>query len=52
MVDRSGVFTRDLLVERVPLRDAQTTATRLGVLPELALVLLGAGALVVGLVRR
>jgi apolipoprotein N-acyltransferase len=52
VVDRSGIFTRDVLVEPVPLRDAQTPATRLGVLPELALVLLGAAAVVIGLVRR
>jgi apolipoprotein N-acyltransferase len=52
VLDRSGVFTRDLLVQRVPLRDGQTPATRLGVLPELALVLLGAAAVVIGLVRR
>jgi apolipoprotein N-acyltransferase len=52
VVDRSGIFTRDVLIERVPLRDARTPATRLGALPELALVLLGAAAVVIGLVRR
>ncbi len=49
--EHSSLFTRDLLVQRVPLRDAQTVATRLGALPELLLALLGAGA-VVAAVRR
>ena len=48
----SGIFTRDLLVADVPLRSATTPATRLGVLPEAVLALLGAGALLVALVRR
>jgi apolipoprotein N-acyltransferase len=52
LVERTGVFTRDVLVQRVPLRDASTPATRLGVLPELVLAILGVGALLVGLVRR
>lgn len=47
-VDRSGVFTRDLLVQRVPLRSDLTLATRLGALPELLLALLGAAAAVAG----
>ncbi|MCU1674349.1 MAG: apolipoprotein N-acyltransferase, partial [Frankiales bacterium] len=51
-VARSGIFTRDVLVQRVPLRSAATVATRLGVLPELLLAGLGAAALLVGLVRR
>jgi hypothetical protein len=34
------------------LRDGQTPATRLGLLPELLLALAGAAAVVVGLVRR
>jgi apolipoprotein N-acyltransferase len=46
--DRSSVFTRDVLVQRIPLRDARTVATRLGALPELLLVLLGLGAVVAG----
>jgi apolipoprotein N-acyltransferase len=45
---RSRVFTRDLLVQRVPLRSAQTPATRLGALPEYLLALLGLGAAVAG----
>jgi len=48
----SGIFTRDLLVADVPVRSATTPATRLGVLPEAVLALLGAGALLVALVRR
>ena len=46
--DRSEVFTRDVLVERVPLRDARTLATRLGAWPEALLVLLGLGGVVAG----
>jgi apolipoprotein N-acyltransferase len=46
--DSSRVFTRDLLVQRVPLRSAQTLATRLGALPELLLALAGAGAVLAG----
>jgi apolipoprotein N-acyltransferase len=45
---RSGVFTRTVLVQRVPLRSAQTLATRLGALPEYLLALLGLGAAVTG----
>ena len=52
VVRTSRVFTRDLLVERVPLRSGTTVATRLGLLPELLLTLLGAVAATVALVRR
>jgi apolipoprotein N-acyltransferase len=52
VVERSGIFTPDLLVQDVPLRHTQTPATRLGVLPELLLVLAAAGAVTVSLVRR
>ncbi|MDP9182021.1 MAG: apolipoprotein N-acyltransferase [Actinomycetota bacterium] len=48
VLDQSRVFSKDLLVERVPLRSAQTPATRLGALPEMLLALLGAGAVLVG----
>jgi len=48
---RTAVFTRETLMADVALRDARTPATRLGVLPELLLALLGAGAVVRG-VRR
>jgi len=47
VMQRSAVFTRDLLVQRVPLRTARTLSDRLGVLPELLLAL---GALGVTLV--
>jgi apolipoprotein N-acyltransferase len=52
VVDRSRVFARDVLVQRVPLRSGSTPATRLGVLPELLLAALGAGAVAVSLARR
>jgi apolipoprotein N-acyltransferase len=45
---RSAIFTRDVLVADVPVRAAHTLATRLGLLPEIALSLLGAGALLAG----
>jgi apolipoprotein N-acyltransferase len=48
VMDRSRVFTRDLLVQSVPLRSTQTVATRLGALPEYLLALLGLGAALVG----
>ena len=47
---RSQIFTRDVLVEHVALRDEQTLATRVGALPELVLSLLAAAALAAGLV--
>jgi apolipoprotein N-acyltransferase len=46
LVRRSPVFRRDLLVQRVTLRDSATLASRLGVLPELLLAALGAAAVV------
>ena len=48
---RSQVFTRDLLVQRVPLRTGRTVATRVGAWPEMGLSLVGAGAILVGLRR-
>ncbi|WP_406728819.1 apolipoprotein N-acyltransferase [Streptomyces sp. GD-15H] len=42
---RTGMFVADSLVQEVPLRSSQTPATRLGVLPETALVLVAAGGL-------
>ncbi|MGW3989399.1 apolipoprotein N-acyltransferase [Streptomyces sp. NPDC004830] len=42
---RTGMFVADSLVQKVPLRSSQTPATRLGVLPEIALVLVAAGGL-------
>ena len=52
IVDRSKVFARDVLVERVPLRSASTLATRLGVLPELLVSAIAALALGAAVVRR
>ncbi|MFI2368106.1 apolipoprotein N-acyltransferase [Streptomyces sp. NPDC018833] len=45
IVQRTGMFTPDALVAEVPLRSSLTPATRLGVWPEVALLLLAAGAL-------
>ena len=50
LVDRSEVFTRDLLVADVAQRDARTPATRVGAWPELVLALAGLAG--VGLARR
>ena len=49
---RTGIFTQDVLVADVPLRSELTPATRLGVLPELLLALLGAGAVAASLLLR
>ncbi|MFI6033332.1 apolipoprotein N-acyltransferase [Streptomyces sp. NPDC051315] len=40
---RTGMFVADSLVQEVPLRSSETPATRLGILPEIALVLVAAG---------
>jgi apolipoprotein N-acyltransferase len=45
---QTEVFTREVMVATVPLRDQQTPATRLGILPELLLVGAGIGAALVG----
>ncbi|MFI8298867.1 apolipoprotein N-acyltransferase [Streptomyces nigra] len=45
ITQRTGMFVADSLVQKVPLRSGETPATRLGVLPEIALVLLAAGGL-------
>ncbi|MFE9925107.1 apolipoprotein N-acyltransferase [Streptomyces sp. NPDC005774] len=42
---KTGMFVADSLVQEVPLRSSRTPATRLGVLPEIALVLVAAGGL-------
>ncbi|MCW2605768.1 MAG: apolipoprotein N-acyltransferase, partial [Frankiales bacterium] len=52
VVERSAVFTRDVLLASVPARSAQTVATRVGVLPEAALVLLAVAGLLLAAVRR
>ncbi|GAA4791293.1 apolipoprotein N-acyltransferase [Streptomyces ziwulingensis] len=45
ITQRTGMFVADSLVQEVPLRSSETPATRLGVLPEILLVLLAAGGL-------
>lgn len=45
ITQRTGMFVADSLVQKVPLRSTETPATRLGVLPEIALVLVAAGGL-------
>ncbi|MEV6124041.1 apolipoprotein N-acyltransferase [Streptomyces sp. NPDC052077] len=42
ITQRTGMFVADSLVQEVPLRSSLTPATRLGVLPEIALVLVAA----------
>jgi apolipoprotein N-acyltransferase len=45
ITQKTGMFVADSLVQKVPLRSSQTPATRLGILPEIALVLVAAGGL-------
>jgi apolipoprotein N-acyltransferase len=45
ITQKTGMFVADYLVQKVPLRSSTTPATELGVLPEIALVLLAAGGL-------
>ncbi|AJP00744.1 acyltransferase [Streptomyces cyaneogriseus subsp. noncyanogenus] len=45
ITQKTGMFVPGSLVQEVPLRSSTTPATELGVLPEIALVLLGAGGL-------
>lgn len=45
ITQRTGMFVADHLVQKVPLRTSRTPATRLGILPEIALVLVAAGGL-------
>ncbi|MGW3492953.1 apolipoprotein N-acyltransferase [Streptomyces sp. NPDC001020] len=42
ITQRTGMFVADSLVQKVPLRSSETPATRLGTLPETALVLIAA----------
>ncbi|GAA0629329.1 apolipoprotein N-acyltransferase [Streptomyces thermocarboxydovorans] len=42
---KTGMFVADSLVQEVPLRSTQTPATRVGIAPEIALVLVAAGGL-------
>ncbi|WP_030417544.1 apolipoprotein N-acyltransferase [Streptomyces sp. NRRL F-5065] len=45
VTQRTGMFVADTLVQEVPLRSGLTPATRVGILPEIALVLVAAGGL-------
>ncbi|MEV7289109.1 apolipoprotein N-acyltransferase [Streptomyces sp. NPDC093252] len=45
ITQRTGMFVADTLVQEVPLRSSRTPATTLGVLPEIALLLVAAGGL-------
>ncbi|MFJ3670749.1 apolipoprotein N-acyltransferase [Streptomyces sp. NPDC090106] len=45
ITQKTGMFVADSLVQKVPLRSSETPATRLGILPEIALVLVAAGGL-------
>jgi apolipoprotein N-acyltransferase len=45
ITQRTGMFVADSLVQKVPLRSSRTPATRLGIAPEIALVLVAAGGL-------
>lgn len=45
ITQRTGMFVADSLVQKVPLRSSETPATRLGILPEMVLVLIAAGGL-------
>ncbi|WP_189943136.1 apolipoprotein N-acyltransferase [Streptomyces aurantiogriseus] len=43
ITQKTGMFVADSLVQKVPLRSSETPATRLGILPEIALLLVAAG---------
>ncbi|MBQ0853586.1 apolipoprotein N-acyltransferase [Streptomyces sp. NPDC057621] len=45
ITQRTGMFVADSLVQKVPLRSSETPATRLGIAPEMVLVLIAAGGL-------
>ncbi|MEU6403425.1 apolipoprotein N-acyltransferase [Streptomyces sp. NPDC046985] len=45
ITQKTGMFVPAYLVQKVPLRSSRTPATELGVLPEIALVLVAAGGL-------
>ncbi|MCW2779221.1 MAG: apolipoprotein N-acyltransferase, partial [Frankiales bacterium] len=52
VVDSSRIFTSDVLIASVPTRTAQTLATRLGLLPEALVVVVGLVGLALAGVRR
>ncbi|MFJ3898586.1 apolipoprotein N-acyltransferase [Streptomyces sp. NPDC090083] len=45
ITQKTGMFVADSLVQKVPLRSSETPATKLGILPEMALVLIAVGGL-------
>ncbi|MFE7644773.1 apolipoprotein N-acyltransferase [Streptomyces phaeoluteigriseus] len=45
ITQKTGMFVADSLVQKVPLRSSETPATKLGILPEIALLLVAAGGL-------
>ena len=45
ITQRTGMFVADSLVQKVPLRSSETPATRLGIAPEMLLVLIAVGGL-------
>lgn len=45
ITQKTGMFVADSLVQKVPLRSSETPATKLGILPEIALIVLAAGGL-------
>lgn len=45
ITQRTGMFVADSLVQKVPLRSSETPATKVGILPEMLLVLVAAGGL-------
>ncbi|MCW5252118.1 apolipoprotein N-acyltransferase [Streptomyces sp. SHP 1-2] len=51
ITQRTGMFVADSLVQEVPLRSSLTPATRLGVLPEIALVLVAAAGIGLAVAR-
>ncbi|MEU6575241.1 apolipoprotein N-acyltransferase [Streptomyces sp. NPDC046805] len=45
ITQKTGMFVPAYLVQKIPLRSSETPATKLGILPEIALVLVAAGGL-------
>ncbi|MGW0942994.1 apolipoprotein N-acyltransferase [Streptomyces sp. NPDC002623] len=45
ITQKTGMFVADSLVQKVPLRSSETPATKLGILPEIALLLVAVGGL-------
>ncbi|MEU3279031.1 apolipoprotein N-acyltransferase [Streptomyces antibioticus] len=54
ITQKTGMFVADSLVQKIPLRSTETPATKLGILPEIALLAVAAGGLgwaIAGVVR-